>query len=88
MEITGVVLPSSEDELDKIKHTIKEISNSMARVEGEKSFQKEAIGDLSKTYNIPKQMLQKVVATYHKQNIEEERGKVDDMFYLYESLFK
>ena len=88
MEITGISLPSSEEELGKIKQALKEVSNSMTRVEGEKSFQKEAIDDLSKTYNLPKQMLQKVVTAYHKQNIEEERGKVDDMFYLYESLFK
>tara|TARA_Y100001972_G_C7561941_1_gene282200 strand:+ start:81 stop:374 length:294 start_codon:yes stop_codon:yes gene_type:complete len=84
--ISSVVMPSSKHETDSILRTIKEITDSMTRIEGEKTFIKEATEDLSKHYNIPKPTLNKVIRILHKQNAAEERAKNEDTFYVLDTL--
>ena len=49
--ISSVVIPSSEEDRLAIRRVMKEISDSMTRMDGEKDFIKDAIGDLSKQYS-------------------------------------
>lgn len=85
--LNSVVLPSSEADVAAIQKILKEVSDCMTRIEGEKEYIKDALGDLSKQYGIPKVMLNKVARAFHKRNIEEEKAKSDDMFYLYDGIF-
>ena len=85
--ISSVVIPSSEEDRLAIRRVMKELSDSMTRMDGEKDFIKDAIGDLSKQYSIPKATLSKVAKTYHKQNVAEERAKNEDTYYVYDSIF-
>ena len=85
--ISSVVIPSNEEDRLAIRRVMKEISDAMTRMDGEKDFIKEAIEDLSKHYGIPKATLNKVARTYHKQNVAEERAKNEDTFYVYDSIF-
>ena len=85
---SSVVLPSSEGDKTAIRKVLKEVSDSMTRIDSEKDFIKDAVTDLSKTYSIPKASLNKVVKIYHKRNIAEERAKVDEEFYIYDEIFR
>jgi hypothetical protein len=85
--ISSVTLPSSEEDKLAIRRVLKEVSDSMTRIDGEKDFIKDAVDDLSKQYGIPKATLNKVAKTYHKQNVAEERAKNEDTFYVYDSIF-
>ena len=85
--ISSVVIPSSEEDRLAIRRVMKEISDSMTRMDSEKDFIKDAIDDLSKQYSIPKATLSKVAKAYHKQNVAEERAKSEDTYYVYDSIF-
>ena len=85
--ISSVVIPSSEEDRLAIRRVMKEISDSMTRMDGEKDFIKDAIDDLSKQYSIPKATLSKVAKAYHKLNVAEERAKSEDTYYVYDSIF-
>jgi len=85
---TAMVLPSSDADKTAIRKVLKEVSDSMTRIDSERDFIKDAVTDLAKTYSIPKASLNKVVKIYHKRNIAEERAKVDEEFYIYDEIFR
>lgn len=85
--LTSVVLPSAEADILAIQKILKEVSDCMTRIDSEKDFIKDALGDLSKQYQIPKVMLNRVAKAFHKRNIAEERAKTEDVFYLYDGIF-
>lgn len=84
---SGIILPSNPADRKKILDAMQEISNSYTRIEGEKSYVKEAVAALSETYKIPKRVLNKLSKTLHKGNFEEEAGQFEDFSDLYETLF-
>jgi gamma-glutamylcysteine synthetase len=71
---------------DKLFGVIKELSNSMTRVDGEKSFQKEAITAAAEEHGIEKKLLRKLAKTYHKQNFTEEKTVAEEFTELYETV--
>lgn len=79
-------MPSSEVDRKKIMDNAMEISNSMARLEGEKTYIKEAIKALSEEFTIPKGLLTKFVNAYHKQTYREQMGQNEDFEQLVEIL--
>lgn len=79
---------SSEEDRDKLLKVIKECSDSMTRMEAEKEYVKEAIGDISKQLQLPKRLVQKMVKVYHKQNYDEEVAVHDQFEELYETVVK
>jgi len=85
--LTSVVLPSAEADILAIQKVLKEVSDCMTRIDSEKDFIKDALSDLSKQYQIPKVMLNRVAKTFHNRNISEERAKTEDVFYLYDGIF-
>lgn len=85
--LTSVVLPSAEADIKAIQKVLKEVSDCMTRISSEQEFIKDALGDLSKQYQIPKSMLNKVAKAFHNRNIAEERAKTEDVFYLYDGIF-
>ena len=75
----GFVMPSSEADRKHIQDVIKEISSSKTRAEAERDFQKEAIADLSKKFNIPKSLLRQYANIYHKSNYSEVLAQKSDL---------
>jgi hypothetical protein len=63
-------LPSPDKE--KVLKTIKEISDSLTRVEAERSLQKEIIENITDTIDIEPRVLRRMAKTYHKNSFKED----------------
>jgi hypothetical protein len=87
-EIEASVLPSLEEDREQIQKVIREISNCKTRIEGENEYIKDALSDLSKQFKIPKASLVKLANIYHKRNSAEERAKSEEVFNMYDVIFK
>lgn len=61
---------SSTEEKTKILRAVKEISNSQARIEGERDFIKDAKEKLVKEHNLPKKIVNRLIKTYHKGDFD------------------
>jgi hypothetical protein len=83
-----LIVPSSTADRDKLFKVIKECSGSLARVDGERTYIKEAIGDICKELNLPKRLVNRLLKVYHKQNFEEETVVNDQFQTLYETVVK
>lgn len=81
-----VILPTNEADRKKIMDAMQEISHCYTRIEGEKEYVKDAIAEISKTYSLPKRMLNKLSKVLHKGNFDEEAGKFEELSDLYDSL--
>lgn len=84
--MSNVILPTNPADRKKILDAMQEISNSYTRIDGEKEYVKEAIDELSKTFNLPKRTLTKLSKVLHKGNFDEEAGQFEDFSDLYETL--
>ena len=84
--MTNIIIPTSESDRAKIKSAMEEISNSYTRQESEKEFVKEAINDLADVVDVPKPILRKLARVFHKQNIVEVVGEIEDVEALMEAL--
>lgn len=85
LEVNALSNPADREKLFKV---IKECSGSMSRIEGERSYIKEAMGDISKELDIPKRLANKMLKVYHKQNFDEEVAVHDQFQTLYETVVK
>ena len=79
---------SSEADRKKLLDAMKECSNSMIRMEGEKDFIKEAIKEICEDLKLPKRIVNRLVKVYHKQNYDEEVAVQDQFETLYETIVK
>lgn len=82
---TSIIMPSSEADKQKIKNAMKEISGSYTRTEAERDFVKDALQDLEDAVGVPKKYLRKMSRIYHKQNLAEVKGEMEDLELLYEN---
>ncbi|MDC0889159.1 hypothetical protein OAS42_00780 [bacterium] len=71
----------------KIASAIKEISNSMTRVDAEKELITDIITVTHQLHGVDKKHLRKLAGIYHKSNMAEVRTENDDIDTLYEELF-
>lgn len=71
---------------EKIFGVIREISNAMIRIDSEREFIKEALGEASEKYQLKKKYLSKLAKTYHKQSYKKEREDIDTFTDLYETI--
>jgi uncharacterized FlgJ-related protein len=67
-------IPADENQKNKIMSVIREVSGSKSRIEAERDYIKEALGELSKEHQIPKKILNKFATAYHKSNFSEVVG--------------
>jgi Trm5-related predicted tRNA methylase len=79
---------SNPADRDKLLGVLKELSASMARVEGERSFMKEAIADITEQLQLPKKLVAKMAKVYHKQNYDEEVATHEQFETLYQTVVK
>ncbi len=81
--MSNVIIPSSTEDKQRIKSCIQEISNAMTRMAAEREFIKEAIAECCDDVEIDKKYLKKMANIYHKQNLNEVVGEVEDVEALY-----
>jgi archaellum component FlaC len=83
---SDVIVPSSPEDLKRIKDAMQEISNSFTRIEAEKDFQKEALVSLEEDVGIPKKYLRKMARIYHKQNMNQIKSEMETIDFLLEKV--
>lgn len=76
----------NEQDKKDILHVIKDCSDSLTRMEGEREFIKEAIIGLNAKYEMDKGHIRKVVNIYYKQNLAEVQAQNSEVDDLYETL--
>ena len=79
-------LPSDPAERKAIKKCMDELSASMARTEGERTFIKEAIANICEEYEMSKKTFRKLAKVYHKQNFSKEVAENEEFETMYEQL--
>ena len=79
-------LPSDPAARKAIKKCMDELSASMARTEGERTFIKEAIANICEEYEMSKKTFRKLAKVYHKQNFSKEVAEHEEFETMYEQL--
>jgi len=80
------MIPTSNEDKVKVKNAIKEISNSMTRIESERDLIKNIISDLAEDVEVDKRQIRKMARVYHKQNYTEEQDSFAQFQELYENI--
>ena len=76
-----------EEDQNNLVKVIKEISNSMARKQGEQEYITEAIKETAKKYEMDVKVLRKICKVYFKQSLTEEIEEIEDFKITYQNLF-
>ncbi len=79
-------LPSDPAARKAIKKCMDELSASMARTEGERTFIKEAINNICEEYEMSKKTFRRLAKVYHKQNFSKEVAEHEEFETMYEQL--
>jgi Transcriptional regulator DsbA len=79
-------LPSDPTARKAIKKCMDELSASMARIDGERDFIKEAITNCCEEYEMNKKTFRKLAKVYHKQNFSKEVAEHEEFETMYEQL--
>lgn len=79
-------LPSDPAARKAIKKCMDELSASMARIDGERDFIKEAISNCCEEYEMNKKTFRKLAKVYHKQNFSKEVAEHEEFETMYEQL--
>ena len=77
---------SNPKDRDSLLNGIKEMSNSMTRVDAEKDFQKDVIEKLADELSIDKKYIRKLASIYHKQNFTVVQSEMEEVQELYEAI--
>lgn len=80
------ILPSNPEDRKKILELFKELSASYARIEGERTFIKEAIDVAAENHQIPKKVLRAAAKIYHKQNFDGVTVEAEQLTDFYEQI--
>lgn len=84
--MSNIIVPSDPQTKQTILNALKEISNSMTRIDSEKDLIKEIVEEVSDKTEVPKKYINKLARIYHKQNISEVKAENDDLETLYEAV--
>lgn len=76
--------PSNPKDRDRLNKVIREISNSMFRVESEKEYQKEAINAISEDLQIKKKSIRNMAKDYFNNEFNEKVDEFEQYQHLYE----
>lgn len=79
---------SNKADRDKLLKVLKECSDSLTRIDGEKDLIREAVTDTCKQLQLPKRLVNRMVKVYHKQNYDEEVAVHEQFETLYETVVK
>lgn len=84
--MSNVIIPSDPQTKQTLLNALKEMSNSMTRIDSEKDLMKEIVEEVSDKTEVPKKYINKLARIYHKQNISEVKAENDDLETLYEAV--
>ncbi len=87
-EQATIVIPSSPADQADILRVMRDISDSMLKIEAQKAYQKDEIAALAEKYDLPKKYLNKMARTYHKNSYDQDRKASEDFSVLYETVTK
>lgn len=79
---------SSPEDRKKIFAAIREISNSMTRIEAERDLMKDIVKEVSDTYQVSRKIVNKMAKVYHKQALNQEVADHEEFVEMYESVTK
>jgi hypothetical protein len=77
---------SSIEDRKKIFAAIREISNSMVRIEAERDLIKDIVKDVSDNYQISRKTVNKMAKVYHKQTLSQEVAQHEEFVEMYEEV--
>jgi hypothetical protein len=86
--VTTVFGDLNEADLKALKSSMKEMSDSMTRMAGERNFIKDEIDALFEKYNIPKKLIRRIAKTYHKQSFQEEVSDDNEFEAIYTGIIE
>jgi hypothetical protein len=86
--LTAVVRSLSGEEKERLMKAVKEMSDSLARTEGEREYVSEATKKISDDVKLSKKLVSQLVKVYHKQNFEEVVAINNEFEDLYKSIVK
>jgi hypothetical protein len=84
--MSNIIIPSDPKTKQTLLNAIKEMSDSMTRIDAEKDLLKEIVEDVSDKCEVPKKYINKMARIYHKQNITEIKSENSDLEDLYEAI--
>jgi hypothetical protein len=73
---------------EKVAAAIREMSDSMLRIDAEKELMKDIVDVTNEKYGVDKKHFRKIANIFHKRNLEESRTETNEVYELYEELFK
>ena len=77
---------SNPEDRKKVLSCMKEMSNSMTRMDGERDYQKEAASKIADEVGIDKNQIKALSKLYHKQNFAQFQQQKEEIEDLYESV--
>jgi len=80
------MIPTSSADRKAIYDCMREISNSLTRIEAERDFIKEAINKISDEQGLSKSLFRRMVRSYHKQNFNKEIEENNDFEICYNNV--
>lgn len=88
MTVEQLEIPQINNPADrkKLLSVIRECSDSLTRISAEKDFMREEVKEISKQLQLPKNLVNKLIKVYHKQNFDEEVAVQDQFETLYETI--
>ena len=73
---------------DKVASAVREMSDSMLRIDAERELMKDIVDVTNEKYGVDKKHFRKISNIFHKRNLEESRIESNEVYELYEELFK
>ena len=81
-----MTVPSNPNDRKAIFDCMKEISNSMTRMDAERDLMKQAIEDICEEQNLSKKTFRRMAKVYHRQNFKQELEEHEEFETLYETI--
>lgn len=84
--MSEIIIPSSPADRQKLMQIIKNITDCMVRIDGEKEAIKEILEEAKEQFEIPPKMIKKLASAMHKANVSKVLAENDDFETLVETL--
>ena len=79
---------ATDEDRKKFMGAVKEISNSLIRMEAERDLIREIVKEKADEFNISKKVINKIAKTYHKQNRAQVEAEHEEFMELYDDATK
>ena len=83
---TGVIIPASSNDRQKLRLMIEEMTHIMADMELKRDSKKDIADKINEDYGIPKKTINKLANTIYKHNYSDIQAENEDFELLYETL--